>query len=383
MRTEDFLLSEELLEWRKQVRHFVNHEITLNYIRACDINREYPYDAYEKVARQGWLGILVPEEYGGMGADLLPYLVMLQELGTYSVDFGLTFALPMFTVLNIVHHGTEEQKKTYLRPFIDGEVRFSISMTEPEAGSDVGNISTHAVLDGDEFVINGTKIYSSAAHVRDNVICVLLRTDLKATRHDGMSMILVPSTTEGVTINRLPTLARHGTGTNQVFFEDVRVPRENLLGEMGMGWNQIMEHLALERLSASAIYARNAQQAVDDALAYARERVQFGRPIAEFQVIKHTLAQMQVDADAAQLMVIRAAQMVLKGEPAGRELSEAKLFASETLLKVATDGMQILGGASQLPDMDMERYWREGKQATIGGGTSQIQRSIIAKTMGI
>lgn len=382
-RAEDFGLSEELIAWRATVKEFFDREIGREYVRGCDQAREYPYEAYKAVARQGWLGLTLPEELGGSGADVLAHMVMLQELGRYSVDFGVIFALPMFTVSNIVNHGSPAQQERYVGPFIEGRVRFSISITEPEAGSDVAAVSTQAELRGDTFVVNGTKMYSSAAHVRDNVICALVRTDPSSRGRDGLSILLIPNDSDGLTITRLPTVARRATGTTQLFFEDVEVPSENLLGELGHGWDLIMEHLEHERLSVSALYAANAQQAVAIALEYAQQRVQFGKPIGQFQVIKHGLAQMQTDADAATLMVTRAAQLIADGKPALREVSMAKLFASETLYKIASEGMQILGGAAQLPDMDMERFWREGKQGMVGGGSSQIQRSIIAKTMGL
>jgi alkylation response protein AidB-like acyl-CoA dehydrogenase len=184
-------------------------------------------------------------------------------------------------------------------------------------------------------------------------------------------------------MTRLPTVARRATGTNQIFFDDVRVPREALLGELGAGWKLITEHLEFERLTMAAIYARNAQQAVTDTIAYATTREQFGRPISKFQVIKHNLAQMQTDADMASLLVYRATKKLDLGLPALREVSMANLMAAELLYKIAGEGMQILGGAAQLPESDMERYWREGKQAMVGGGTSQIQRSVIAKTLGL
>lgn len=380
---DDFLLSHELVEWRRTVRDFVDKSITVDYIRECDINREYPLEAYNKVAEQGWLDMLVPAEYGGVPFDIFAFVIMLQELGRHSVDFGSAFAIPAFTVMNIVHHGTARQRDAYLRAFAEGTVRFSISITEPEAGSDVANVSTRAIRDGDHFVVNGVKMYSSAAHAENNIICLLARTDPSKSRHDGLSLILVPKDLPGISMVRLPTVARRATGTNQVFFQDVRVPTENLLGDEGDGWRLITEHLEFERLTMAAIYASNAQQAVDTAAKYAKERIQFGRSISSFQVIKHTLAQIQTEATAANMMVFRAATKIAAGLPSIQEVSMAKLLASETLYRVAGEGMQILGGAAQLPETDMERYWREGKQSMVGGGSSQIQRSIIAKTMGL
>lgn len=380
---DDTMLTVEQREWRDSVRHFVDRSITREYVRECDQDRHYPYDAYRKVADQGWLGLLVPEEYGGTDFDLFATVILLHELGRYSVDFGAAFAVPAFTVTNIVHHGTDEQRARYLPAFVRGDVRFSISITEPEAGSDVAGVTTSAIEDGDGYLINGQKMYASAAHADNNVICLLARTDPGSTRQQGLSLLLVPADTPGITMTRLPTVARRATGTNQIFFEDVRVPHEALLGVAGEGWKLITEHLEFERLAMAAIYASNAQQAVADAVAYATTREQFGRPISKFQVVKHSLAQMQTDADIASLMVYRAARRMELGQPALREVSMANLTAAELLYKIAGEGMQILGGAAQLPETDMERYWREGKQAMVGGGTSQIQRSIIAKTMGL
>jgi len=184
-------------------------------------------------------------------------------------------------------------------------------------------------------------------------------------------------------VETLPTLCRRATGTNQVYLDDCRVPATSMLGAPGEGWTLIVNHLEIERIAVSAAYVGNAQQAVDDALAYARERVQFGQPIFDFQVIKHRLADMQTRVDAARLLVYRAAELAVARIPCPREVAMAKLFASEILQEVTRHGMQIMGGAGMLPESDMERYFREGMQSTIGAGTSEIQRTIIARQMGM
>jgi len=194
-------------------------------------------------------------------------------------------------------------------------------------------------------------------------------------------VLLVPNDTKGLDIRRLPTMARRATGTTEIFVDDAWVPDANMMGEPGDGWSIITDHLELERIAVSAAYVGNAQQAVSDALRYAHERIQFDQPIYDFQVIRHMLADMQTAVDASRLMVYRAADMASRGLSCSREVSMAKLMASETLQTVTRQGMQILGGHSMLPESDMERYFREGMQSTIGGGTSQIQRSIIAKAM--
>jgi alkylation response protein AidB-like acyl-CoA dehydrogenase len=210
---------------------------------------------------------------------------------------------------------------------------------------------------------------------------MLVRTGQGSVKHEGLSVLLIPNTTPGVTIRRLPTLARRATGTTEIFLDEARVAATAVLGEPGQGWKIITEHLELERIAVAAAYVGNAQTAVNDALRYALERIQFDRAIYEFQVIRHMLADMQTQVDAARLLVYRAASLAAASTACTREVAMAKLFASETLQTVSRMGMQILGGHGMLPEADMERYFREGMQSTIGGGTSQIQRTIIAKTM--
>ena len=374
-------LTDEQQAWSDTCHRFVDHEITREYVRECDMNRKYYYKAYDKLAEAGWLGLLIPEEYGGTGADIMSYTLMFEALGKYSVDMMATMGVTTFTAQNLIKHGTEAQKKKYLPAYLEGKVRFCVSISEPQSGSDAASARTRAVRDGDHYVINGLKQWCSGSGAEGAVICMLVRTDPDADKHTGLSCILIPNDAPGLELRKLNTLARRGTGTNQIFLDDCRVPVENLLGEEGGGWKIITSHLELERIAAAAGYVGGAQQAVTDALAYAHQREQFGRPIFDFQVLRHMLADMQTEVDAARLMTYRAAMMDDAGLPCAREVSMAKLFASETLQKVSRQGVQIMGGHGMLPEADMERYFREGMQATVGGGSSQIQRTIIAKSM--
>ncbi len=374
-------LSDEQKMWSETVNRFVDEEIGREYIRKCDVEREYPYEAYDKVAKAGWLGILFPEEYGGAGGDIMDYALMCEGLAKYGFDFATGVMVATFTAMNIVKFGTDEQKERYIGPFLKGDIRFSISISEPSAGSDAAATKTRAKRDGDDWVLKGQKLWCSGAAARDVVIAMLTRTDPDAAKHKGLSIFLVPNNAEGLDIRLLPTMARRATGTTEIFVDDVRLPANALLGDENKGWDIITDHMELERVAVSAAYVGNAQTAVDDALRYAHEREQFGQAIYNFQVIKHMLADMQTQVDAARLLTYRAATMAAAKEPCMREVSMAKLFASETLQTVTRNGMQILGGHSMLPDSDMERYFREGMQSTIGGGTSQIQRTLIAKSM--
>lgn len=378
-----FEFNDEQAIWHKTVHDFVDKEFGREYYRQCDQERRYPYEIYKRLVELGWIGIMIPEEYGGLGSDAIMYTILNEALGKYGVDIGTPVALTTFTSTNVVRHGTEEQKQYYLPKVCTGDVRFSISITEPDAGSDAASLKISAVLDGDDFVINGQKVFSTAAHAENNVICLAARTDKTAPKHKGISLILVPNTTPGIEMRRLKTLARRATGTNEIFFTNVRVPRSNLLGQLNHGWKYLTGHLEMERLAVAGLNLGNAQTALDDAVEYAKNRVQFGRPIGQFQVIKHMLADMALEVDAVRLLVYRAAWIITQGKPCPKEASMAKLFASETLFRTATNGMQILGGYGQMAEYDMERYFREGKQAMVGGGTSQIQRSIIARSLGL
>ncbi|MBP5857497.1 acyl-CoA/acyl-ACP dehydrogenase [Marivibrio halodurans] len=378
----NFLTSEQKT-WRETVDRFMENEITREYIREHDMERAYPYEAYERIAAEGWLRLLIPEDHGGFGGDIFDYALMCEGLGKFGFDFATSVLVPTFTAMNIVKFGTDAQKEAYLEPFMSGAIRFSISISEPSAGSDAAATRTRARRDGDSYVIKGQKLWCSGAAARDVKIAMLVRTDPDAPKHKGLSVLLVPNDTEGLDIRKLPTLARRSTGTTEIFVDDARVPAANLLGAEGQGWEIITDHLELERIAVAAAYVGNAQTAVDDALRYAHERSQFDRPIFDFQVIRHMLADMQTQVDAARLMVYRAAEMAARHDPCTKEVAMAKLFASETLQTVSRNGMQILGGHSMLPEADMERYFREGMQCTIGGGTSQIQRAIISKAMRI
>ncbi|GAA0498007.1 acyl-CoA dehydrogenase family protein [Pigmentiphaga daeguensis] len=376
----DFLNEEQVL-WRDTVARVMEQEIGREYVRKCDIDRAYPYEAYEKVAKLGWLRLLIPEDQGGDGGTIFDYALMCEGLARYGFDFATAFMVATFTGMNIVKFGTPEQKERYLPAFMRGDLRFSISISEPQAGSDAASTRTRAEPRDQGWVIRGQKLWCSGAAARNVVIAMLVRTDKEAKKHKGLSVLLVPNDTKGLDIRRLPTMARRATGTTEIFVDDAWVPDANMLGEPGDGWRIITDHLELERIAVSAAYVGNAQQAVSDALRYAHERIQFDQPIYDFQVIRHMLADMQTAVDASRLMVYRAADMASRGLPCSREVSMAKLMASETLQTVTRQGMQILGGHSMLPESDMERYFREGMQSTIGGGTSQIQRSIIAKAM--
>jgi acyl-CoA dehydrogenase len=377
----DFQFTDEQRLWRETLHRFMEHEVGREYTREHDESREFPDEAYRKIADQGWLGLLVPEELGGLEADPVMYAIFCEAIAKYSLDTAACVMTSMFTATNISHHGTDEQRQRYLPSFLRGEHKFAVSISEPGAGSDAAGVVTRAKLDGDEWVINGNKLWCSGAHLPQTTITVLARTG--EDRHKGLSLILVPNDTPNVEIRKLNTQVRRSLGTTEIFFTDTRVPRENILGEVNRGWDYIGQHLEYERLSLAASYVGNARTALDDTIAYTKERKQFGRSLSSFQVLKHRMAENECEVEAARLLVYNAATKMARGERAIKEVSMAKVFAAEVAFKVAFNGMQALGGYAQLPEYDMERYFREAKHGMVGGGAQEIQRSIIAKEMGL
>jgi alkylation response protein AidB-like acyl-CoA dehydrogenase len=377
----DFQFTHEQRLWSDTIHGFMDKEVGREYTREHDANREFPEEVFRKMAKLGWLGLLVDEEDGGSAADPIMFAIFCEAIGKFSLDTAACIMTSMFTATNISRHGTPEQKRKYLRPFLAGDAKFSISISEPDAGSDAASARSTARLDGNEWVLNGNKVFCSGAHLPNATIAILARTS--AERYDGFSLFLVPNTTKGLDIKKMNTMVRKSLGTTEFFMENLRVPKDALLGEVGKGWHYIGEHLEYERLSIAASQVGNARTALDDTIRYTKERKQFGRPLSSFQVLKHRMAENEAELEAARLLVYSAACKMARGERAVKEVSMAKLFCSQVLFKIAFNGMQALGGYAQLPEYDMERYFREAKHGMVGGGTNEIQRSIIAKEMGI
>ncbi len=377
----DFRFTDEQRMWRDTVHSFMEKEVGREYTREHDASREFPWEVYRKMARQGWLGLLLPESDGGSAADPVMFAIFCEAIAKYSLDTAACIMTSMFTATNISSHGTPEQKAKYLPPVLSGERTFSIAMSEPQSGSDAAAARTRATLEGDHWVLNGNKTWISGAHLPGATIVLLARTGEE--RYKGLSLFIMPNDTPGLTITKLNTIVRRSLGTTQLYLDHVRLPKEALLGEVGMGWTYITEHLEHERLSLAASYVGNAQTALDDTVAYTKQRKAFGKSLSDFQVIKHRMAEDATAIEAARLLTYSAACKMARGESAMKEVSMAKVFAVDTLFKTAFNGMQALGGYGQLPEMDMERYFREAKHGMVGGGANEIQKSIIAKHMGL
>ncbi len=377
----DFGFDDEQRMWADVVHSFMEKEVGRDYTREHDLSREFPEEVYQKMAANGWLGLLIPEDQGGSALDPVMFAIFCEAIGKYSLDTAACIMTSMFTATNVSKHGTPEQKERYITPFLRGEGKFSISISEPQSGSDAAGARSTARLDGDEWVLNGNKVWCSGALLPGATIAVLARTS--QDRYDGFSLFLVPNTTPGLILKKMNTIVRKSLGTTEFFMNEMRIPKGALVGEVGKGWYYIGEHLDLERLSIAASQVGNARTALNDTILYTKDRKAFGRSLASFQVLKHRMAEDETQLAAARLLVYSAAAKLASGEKATKDVSMAKLFCSDTLFKIAFNGMQALGGYAQLPEYDMERYFREAKHGMVGGGTNEIQRSIIAKEMGL
>ena len=379
--TFGFSTEQKLL--RETVRRLMDTHANRDYVRAKDKAKAYPYELYDEWVKAGLLGVAFPEKYGGSGGNAIDLAICVEEIGYTSADFQMCYGGSMFCGITLLTKASEDQKHYWLPKVISGERRLSISMSEPEAGSDVGAIRTRAERSGNGWVINGQKLWNTAAGARDNTMCVYLKTDPAVHYRRGMSLMLVDNDAPGVRLNKLDMLGRHCAGTYEVFLTDVKVAADRLIGGENKGWECVMSGLQIERVVSAAGNCGSARGVVDMAAAYAKERKQFGRPIGTNQAIAHALADMQTDVAAARALTYQAAAKVAAGEDALAEITMAKLFSSETYVKVANQGMQIMGGYGYSMEFDMQRHYRDCRSSTIAAGSSQIQRNLIAGLMGL
>jgi alkylation response protein AidB-like acyl-CoA dehydrogenase len=379
----DCNFTHEQIMLRETARKLMQRVATPDYIRKLDRERLYPYELYEAWAEAGLFRLPFPEEYGGLGSNIVDMAIIAEELACPSADLVMAYGGSMFCGLNLLRNGTDAQKQYFLPKLLAGDIRMTISISEPDAGSDVGAMRTTARRDGDHYVISGQKIWQTGAGAKNNFINVYAKTDPKAHYRSGMSLFLVDGSSPGLDIRKLDMLGRRSVGTYELTFNDLRVPADHLVGGENKGWNCILSGLQSERVFAAACDCGSARGVFELALNYASERKQFGRAIGTFQSIAHMLADMQTEIEAAWALTLRAASLVAADKDALREITMAKLFASETYVKAANTGMQIFGGFGYSMEFDMQRHYRDARAATIAAGTSQIQRNTLAGLMGL
>jgi isovaleryl-CoA dehydrogenase len=376
-------LTDEQRAFVESIRSFAAREVGTREQRErlTDHGREpHNQEVYERVAELGWVGVSIPEEYGGSGGGVVDMCLMLEETarGLIPIQF---VGVSMISAGAVGRFGSDDLKRELLGGIARGRPE-CIAMSEPEAGSDVGAMSCRAERVDGEYVINGQKTWITGAHVADHVLLVC-RTTRGEDKHQGLSMLSVPRDVDGLEVRLIETMA--GREVNDLFFTDCRVPADRLIGVPDQGWHQLMAGLNHERLIIAAQALGMAQRAFDDTLAYVKERKQFGRPVGSFQALKHRLADLLTEIEAARLLVYDVAYRS-DAEPSAtlpREASMAKLKATEVARHAALEGVQMMGGAGYAVEYGMEHQARAALVTTIYGGTSEIQREIIARTLGL
>jgi len=376
----NFGFTEEQQQLRNTVRRFAEAEM-LPHVMEWDESQVFPVEVFRKLGSLGVLGAVFPEELGGAGFDYVSYSIVVEELARVDASIGLSVAAHVSLCTNhIFIAASEEQKRQYIPKLASGEWIGAWALTEPESGSDAGGTRTKAVREGDCWVLNGSKTFTTNAHVAD-LFVVMAVTDRDKTSH-GISAIIVPKGTSGFRLGKKENkLGMRCSPTGELIFTDCRVPLENLVGIQGDGFIDSLRILDGGRISIAALGVGIAQGAYEAALKYSKQRKQFGRFISEFQAIQHKLADMATEIDAARLLTLRAAWMKDQGKSVNKESSMAKLYTSETAVRVANEAVQIHGGYGFIKDYPVEKFYRDSKLCTIGEGTSEIQRMVIARQL--
>jgi alkylation response protein AidB-like acyl-CoA dehydrogenase len=367
---------------RENVLRLLSRVLPAERIRALDKAGEYPFEAVQALADEGWMGLMYPPEHGGAGGSFMDLAVLAETLGYHYGGIAQAYGITViYAGMHIALHGSEAMKREALPKIISGEMRLALCLSEPDHGSDVAGIELLGVREGDSYVLNGQKIYNSAAHVAHNLVVVGKSRPGRGT--GAISLFLVDAKSPGLSIRRLSALGRHTTEANHCFFDNVRIPAHRIIGEEGSGWHGLMRCLNVERLNLAANGVGNARRILEHVLTYAKERKQFGRPIGQFQAVSHKLAEMEIMWQTARAQVFHVARMLDAGLDPVCENAVAKAYATEVNWKVADLGMQIMAGAGYIMDQDMQMMFRDARVGMIGGGTSEIQRNVIARCMGL
>jgi short-chain 2-methylacyl-CoA dehydrogenase len=380
----DFDLSAEQEEFRKAVREFAD-EVVAPRAEEMDRKEELPMDVVKQMGELGLFGVPFPEEYGGQGADFLTFCLAIEELARVDSSIAITLEAAVgLGATPIFHFGTEDQKQRWLGPMCRGEILGAFGLTEPGGGSDAAATRTSAKLENGEWVINGSKalITNSGTPISKMVTITAVTGDADGEKE--ISTIIVPTDTPGFQVGKsYRKVGWRASDTHELSFSDCRVPEENLLGERGKGYAQFLQTLDDGRIAIAALAVGLSQGCLDESLKYAREREAFGRAIAEFQAIQFKLADMRVAVETARLATYRAAWLKDQGRPYKTEASVAKLYASEVAVTCAREAVQVHGGYGFIEEFPVARYYRDSKVLEIGEGTSEIQRILIARDMGL
>lgn len=378
----DFSLTDEQKLFQKIIREFCDREIK-PISEKIDKEEFFPEELYKKMGRMGLMGMTVPQKYGGAGIDRISYMIALEEISRVCGSTGINVeAHNSLGVGHIYERGNEEQRAKYLKKLTNGDAIAAWALTEPNAGSDASGIQTTALLDGDEWILNGNKQFITSGDIAW-VTTVMAKTD-KDKGAKGISAFIVEKDTPGFKVGQLENkLGLRGSHTAELILEDCHIPRENLLGEKNFGFIGAMNILDRGRTAIGAMSVGIARGALEDSIEYAKQREQFGRPIGKFQAIQWKIADMATEIDAARLLVHRAAYLEDMNVRFTKEASMAKLFGSRIAMNATREAIQIFGGYGYTKDYPIERYFRDIKLCEIGEGTSEVQHMVISKQLGL
>jgi alkylation response protein AidB-like acyl-CoA dehydrogenase len=383
----NYRLSDEMTLFAESVRNWVDREAPKSYARELELHEhDYPFELWDKMTAAGFHGIGIDESYGGQGGDILTQVILGRGLARSLAGLSWVWAITSFAGAKAIKlMGSDEQKERFLPRIAAGELRFSIGFSEPGGGTDMlgGMRSSAKRVDGG-WLVNGNKTWSTSAHVADYVL-LLARTEQASVvkRHQGLSLFLLPTKAEGVTISELSKLGMRAIGSCDIGMDDVFVPDELLLGEAGKAWYQLLPTLNNERTLVSSFCLGILDGILEDALVYVQERHAFGKPIGQFQILQHYIADIAIQRKQIELMVFNAAWMQDEGIPAHMETTMLKVAASDAAVAAADKGIQILGGMGYSAETDMQRYWRDARLWPIGPITNEMARNTIAEQLGL
>ncbi len=379
----DFGLTEEQEMLRATAREFVAEVCPAEKAKEWDEESAVPAELFKGLAELGWFSLPFAEADGGDGGGPVELILIAEELGRASFDVAMCYVGVLIPGITVFNWGSDAQRAFIREQVMTGRRRLAVAVSEPDTGSDAAALCTSAQDRGDHFLVNGQKMWCTGAGLPDTSIATFVRTGPREPKHGGISLLLIDPQADGVEVRRTPTLARHILGTNEVYLSDVVVPREDLVGPQDEGWTVMLSNLELEKVIITGGYLGAAQATLDEMLAFAKTRHAFGRPVGAFQALAHAMADLQVEIDSARLLAYRAAWLLAQGRPCTREGSMAKLKGSETYVAAARLGMQVCAAHGFSTESIMSFRYRESIVAPISGGTSQIQRNAIARSMGL
>jgi acyl-CoA dehydrogenase len=381
----NFDLGKEKEFLRQNVRALVEREVPREYAREMDEKEEFPHKVWKALAENGYLGIPIAEEYGGVGGDIVDMAIVTEELARRSGSIGLTFFMSScFGAKSLQFAGSEMLKRKYLPLLAEGKLMFSFSLTEPDGGTDVlGAMKTRAVEKDDHWVINGQKVWTTSANVADYLVVVARSKEVVVKRADGISVFLVKSDTPGIRLRKLDKVGIRATQSFEVFYDNVKVPKDHLIGEKDRGFYQTLAMLNNERILTAALCLGEAQAAFEDSLQYAKERHAFGKPIGQFQAIQHKISWMRTKVELARLITYKAAWLQSLGRDCAIEANMAKLVAANFACEVTDAGMQVFGGYGYSREYDMQRYWRDCRLHKVGPVSDEMVLNFIGERMGL